>query len=117
MKYSIFQNMFQWKCNELDAEGRKQLESQHVDRKCITDIPYIERRENFFRALPLIYDDHFKDEVNVNYSVVKVVTNVYERGNCLNFLWKTVFTDSHLFFITFFAFSWYSLYFYMVIWY
>lgn len=72
--------MFQWKCDELDAEGRKQLESQNVDRKCMTDSPYIERREHFFRALPLIYDDHFKDEVNVNYSVVKVVANVYHRG-------------------------------------
>lgn len=67
----------------MDAEGRKQLESQHVDRKCANDTAYIERRDGFFRNLPLIYDDHFKDEVNVNYSVVKVVANVYERGNLI----------------------------------
>lgn len=76
------EDIFQWRCKETDDEGRKMLEAQHVDRKCLKDTPYIERRENFHRALPLVYVDHFKDEVNLNYSVVKVVSNVYNRGKC-----------------------------------
>lgn len=75
------QSIFQWKCNELDATGRKVLESEYIDKIC-SDLLYLDVNDtSFFRALPLIYDDHFKDEVNVNYSVVKVVANIYERGN------------------------------------
>lgn len=47
--------------------------------------------KDYRRRMDLYYDEHFRTEVNTNHSVVKVATNIYERGNFNKFGSKDVF--------------------------
>ncbi|KAK4887644.1 hypothetical protein RN001_003915 [Aquatica leii] len=45
--------------------------------------PYIERKPGYYRHLPLVYHKNFDAEINFNYSVMRIVTSVYDREDPL----------------------------------
>lgn len=66
---------FQWRCELGDPSVALEITA---DRKCINST-YFERPIDY-RQMHLIYDERFQTEVNLNHSVIKVVTNIYDRG-------------------------------------
>lgn len=44
------------------------------------NMSYIERKPNAFRYMPLVDHEHFKTQVNINFSSVRAAVNLYGRG-------------------------------------
>ncbi|KAF5300024.1 hypothetical protein FQR65_LT09281 [Abscondita terminalis] len=79
----------QFKCDEARNHQDEEVKPMHVPnqhlffdkddvREC-QERPYIERKPGYYRHLPLVYHSNFNEEVNFNYSVMRIVTSVYDR--------------------------------------
>lgn len=67
---------FLWRCELEDPSVALEIT---VDHKCY-NYTYFERPPEYFRKVHLDYDERFQTNVNLNHSVIKVVTNIYDRG-------------------------------------
>ncbi|KAL3266744.1 hypothetical protein HHI36_010905 [Cryptolaemus montrouzieri] len=46
---------------------------------CDVDVPEESEPWKFYKKMPMRYNDHFEYEVNMNFSIIKTVMNVYDR--------------------------------------
>lgn len=72
--------MFEWEKLKLLFEKRE-LATEDLSCDC-DNIVAESRTKEWYYSLPLKYDHHFDEMINLNLSAVKVATNIYERGCC-----------------------------------
>ncbi|KAK9873044.1 hypothetical protein WA026_020780 [Henosepilachna vigintioctopunctata] len=46
---------------------------------CDVDVPEDSEQWQFYKKMPMKYNNHFETEVNMNFSIIKTVANVYDR--------------------------------------
>ncbi|KAL1506863.1 hypothetical protein ABEB36_006146 [Hypothenemus hampei] len=93
--YQVFQMECQWWCNQKNLSSlefsiydettlkdlfvkRKPYENEEYSCDCDNLMDVLRKRENYY-TLPMKYDNHFNEKVNLDFSAVKVATNIYER--------------------------------------
>ncbi|KAF5289107.1 hypothetical protein FQA39_LY15209 [Lamprigera yunnana] len=89
MSEDRLEQLRQFKCDDLLNEKNGTIKATYVPNQLLAfrDVDlrdceirsYIERRPGYFRHLPLVYHSDFNEEVNFNYSVMRIVTSVYDR--------------------------------------
>lgn len=73
--------MFEWDKLMLLFEKTELANKEYLS--CVCDnIVSESRTKEWYYSLPLKYDHHFDEMINLNLSAVKVATNIYERGCC-----------------------------------